>query len=136
VGGWYVGCWRSGLNVEKAAIEDLEVCILDARAIVDNMIVFCVGNKERASELTCTRQNHRGGPRSAKQCGDLRVIARVDQVFSKRKGLACDELSSLIFCSTSFCEHFVLITHTACLCYIKPPSSASSNFLTTHISQW
>ena len=48
VGGWYVGCWRSGLNVEKAAIEDLEVCILDARAIVDNMIdMFCFASRRK-----------------------------------------------------------------------------------------
>ena len=48
MGGWYVGCWRSGLKVEKAAIEDLEVCVVDARDIVDNMIVIllCVWEVE------------------------------------------------------------------------------------------
>ena len=91
VGGWYIGCWRSVRTVEKAARDDLEVCILVARVIVDNIVLDIVyfaidDGKERAfrarrrdkeiTEVESSRPSFCGGTQHSR-------LPQVDQVFSK-----------------------------------------------------
>ena len=72
VGGWYIGCWRSVRTVEKAARDDLEVCILVARVTVDNIVLdivylkLTVDRKEHSKLLKTRQTNHRGGITQAK----------------------------------------------------------------------